>query len=210
MLPPTFEIPPTETPTEEPWLQESERRHSNLKGSQGGKNYSHVGGINSSFEDHLFGACDPHGHYRQRVVLHEKPVHRLMQVMFSKGFTMDEIAQQVGYTKARVADVLRQPWAQMNVVKDIKASVQDEIKELLERNVLPTIKRIVTLTTDETAPHAVRLAASKEILDRFLGRPNQPITTTAAAEPAKLTNQELESRVAQIVAGVATPAGNPP
>jgi hypothetical protein len=203
----TPNMPVTTAPVDEPWSIPSSRLR-NLNGSKGGKNYAHVGGINTSFEGHLFGAVDPHGSLRQRHILHEKPVHRLMQLMFSKGYTIEEIAHQTGYTRLRVGDVLRQPWAQMNIVEDIKTSIHDEIKQLLEGEVLPSIMVQKQIRDDRENPAAVRLAAAESIINRFLGRPNQPITTNTT-EPSKLTNSELESRVSQIVAGVEASAVDP-
>jgi hypothetical protein len=178
-------------------------RLANLKGSQGGKNYSHTGGINSSFEGALFGAVDPKSAEKVDTVLHEKPVHRLMQTMFAKGYTIEEIAQHTNYTRARVGVILRQPWAQMHIVDDVKKSVRDELKEFLEGEVLPSLQIVRDLRDNPENPAAVRLAAADQILNRFLGRPNQPITQ-GEVDPSKLTTQELERRVSQIVAGMAT------
>jgi hypothetical protein len=130
-----------------------------------------------------------------------------MQTMFSKGYTVEEIAIHTGYTRLRVGEVLRQPWAQMNIVDDIQRSVQDEVKALLENEVLPSIKKQAALRDDPDAPKAVQLAAANALLDRFLGKPNQPITQHQG-DPAQMSNKELEERVAKIVAGVATETGS--
>lgn len=171
---------------------------SNFGGNIGGKCYSHQGGVNSSFERHLFGAVDPKDSSNNHSILHEKPVHRLMEEMLSKGHTIEEIAQFTGYTRERVGVILRQPWAQQYIVKNIQRSVQDEIKEFLESEVMPSLKVLTDLRDNAEIPAAVRQSSAVALIDRLMGKPNQPITTQVA-EPSKLTNDELSKRVSSIL-----------
>jgi hypothetical protein len=132
-----------------------------------------------------------------------------MQELKIKGHTVEEIAKFTDYDPQYVRVILAQPWAQKNIVDNIKKSVQDEIKEFLEAEVLPSLRTLTSLRDSDETPAAVRQTSAVAIIDRLLGRPNQPISTQQT-DPTKLTIDELNSRVAAITAGMATQTGNTP
>ena len=135
------------------------------------------------------------------VIQKEKPIHRVIENMYTKGFTQKEIAEFTGYRREHIDDILRQPWAQVNMIREAQRSVQDEIKDFLEDEVIPSLQVIKDIRDDPESPKAVRLAASTSILDRLCGKPNQPITTTE--KPVnQLSNAELSERVSKLVANL--------
>jgi len=93
------------------------------------------------------------------------------------------------------------------MVEETKKIVRDELKDFLEAEVMPRIRHIKQIAEDPETPKAVALAADNSILDRFLGKPNQPITT-GQTDPSKLSNEELERRVSSIVANIPPTTGN--
>jgi hypothetical protein len=76
--------------------------------------------------------------------------------------------------------------------------VQQEMREFLEAEVLPTLKVVVAVRDDEKARASDRLNASAQLLDRFLGKPVQPMTTETV-DVKKLSSDELERQAAAII-----------
>jgi hypothetical protein len=99
--------------------------------------------------------------------------------------------------------VLKQPWAQEYVINQAKKTVQDEIKAILEAEALPSIRKLVAIRDSVdfnsgvpvlAADKNVAKAAADSLLDRFLGKPVQPMTTDAKPV-AQLSDEELRAQV---------------
>ena len=155
-------------------------------------------GVNAKLEDGLHGDLDS-----VRVLKRETPVHRTMINMAAAGYQNNEIAKFVGRSHVTVANTLKQPWAREYLVKEAKKTVQDEIKQLLESEALPSIRKLVAIRDSVdlnsgipvmAADKNVAAQASNSLLDRFLGKPTQPITTEAKPT-AQLTDEELRAAV---------------
>lgn len=163
-------------------------------------------GINASLPGALFNDVDVN-----RVFSREKPVHRVIAELAAAGLTHREIASQVGRSENNVSEVLRQPYARRRIIESARKNVTDELKSFLESEVLPTIREVAEMGRDPNISPAVRLQCKQEVMNRFLGRPTQPITT-GENDPKKLSNDELERQVQSIIAGVsaATPDTDQP
>lgn len=148
-------------------------------------------GINSGIVDALKGDKDP-----DRIYEIEKPVHRTMAEMAAAGFQIKEIASATGYSEKGVQIALRQPHARERIIARARESAQADIKRILEEEAIPSIKVLVSLRDNVPGevPAAVRKSAADALLDRFLGKPNQPITV--AEKPAEsMTDEELRNQV---------------
>lgn len=139
---------------------------------------------------------------------HEKPHHRVMADLMAKGYSKREVAQMTGYHPMTVANAAHQPFFQEHMIETLRNNVQDELKEILESELKPTLRKVLSIRDDPTAPHAVQLNACSFITDRLFGKPNQPITTQEI-KPSELTNDELNARVSRLVEGMATPTAGP-
>lgn len=145
-------------------------------------------GNNASMPDALYGDLDP-VHINKR----ETPVHRTMVNMAAAGYEIGEIAALTGRCPATVSTALKQPYARRYLINEAKKTVQDEIKELLQSEALPSIRKLVQVRDSTDARGADIITASNSILDRFLGKPTQPILTNE--KPAdQLTDDELKLR----------------
>ena len=148
-----------------------------------------AGGVNAKTEGGLMNDLDC-----REVVEHEKPVHRLMAEMAAQGFTNAEIGLHTGYTPHHVANILRQPFARQHTIKTIEKTVQQEMKEFLEAEVLPNL-RVLKQERDRIDNRSSdRQSAANALLDRFLGKPVQPIAE-GAKNPAEMTDEELRSQI---------------
>jgi hypothetical protein len=162
------------------------------------------GVANGLLEDALFNDTDPYIFFDR-----EKPVHRRMAEMSAQGFNVKEIAEYTHYESHYVSQVLKQPYARQYMIRSVKQSAQQEMKEFLEAELMPSLKTVKDVRDDLNARQSDRLSASRELLDRLLGRSAQPILQSDVAAE-KLSNEELERRVQQLcAAGIPTPEANP-
>jgi len=157
-----------------------------------------AGGVNSQLEEALHGDLDP-GY----IIQQEKPWHRTAVNMAAAGYQNNEIAQSLGRNQNTVASVLKQPWARKHLINEAKKTVQDEIKAILEAEALPSIRKLVAIRDSVdfnsgvpvlAADKNVAKAAADSLLDRFLGKPVQPMTTDAKPV-AQLSDEELRAQV---------------
>ena len=162
-----------------------------------------AGGENAAIVNGLVGDLDP-----VRIAKRETPVHRTMVNMAAAGYTNREIAAQTGYSPTTVATAIKQPHAREYLINEAKKTVQDEIKALLEREVIPSLEKLVAVRDNPQARGADVITASNSILDRFLGKPTQPITTDA--KPVEqMSEDELNARTNAILTGFGRIAGAP-
>lgn len=114
--------------------------------------------------DRLFG---PRKSYLE--IKRERPEHRLMMWMTLQGQRADEIAVATGYTSNSVRNIQKQPWFQDAFCKLADEMGKDRVQSFLKGQVMEAIERTVELAQNADSD-AVKLAANKEILDRFLGK----------------------------------------
>ena len=155
-----------------------------------------AGEINGQLEGALFNDGDP-----QYFLDKETPKHRKMIDMHIAGYTNKEISELIGCTPNHVSNVVRQPWARAYIVKETKKTVQEEMRDFLEGEVMPTLLVVRAVRDNPEARTADRLSASAQLLDRFLGKPVQPMTTEQV-DPSKLSSEDLERMAKEIVGGV--------
>lgn len=99
----------------------------------------------------------------------EKPEHRLMLWYRLQGYNVKETAILTGYQYNQVAKVCKQTWFISAFVKLAAEMGKDSVQTFLEGEVLPALQRTIDLAQNAEGENT-RLAANKEILDRFLGK----------------------------------------
>lgn len=168
-------------------------------GRKTGDEWKRAGGLNAQLEDALVGDLDP-----VRKIRRETPAHRTMVNMAMAGYQNTEIAAFCGVSLNTVATVLRQPENRQRLIQQTKKLVQDEIKELLEKQAIPSIQALMRVRDDSLSPAPAVVSASNSLLDRFLGKPVQPINENIKP-PCELTDEELRQQVeAELKAAVKT------
>lgn len=119
----------------------------------------------------------------------ERVRDRIVCDMAIAGATQKEIAQSVGIAPITAGNVLRQPWARQYMIEKISRTAQEEIRALLEAAAPAAITRVIKVA--ENPETKLGFAANLEILDRFLGKSVQPISTDPK-DFDKLSDRELE------------------
>ena len=126
--------------------------------------------------DALFGATKSYLHYKR-----ENFQHRLMLWYKLQGFTNKEVAQALGYHEVSVGQVTKQPWFQEAFCKLAAEMGKDACTTFLEGEVLPALQRTADMARNGES-EAVRLAANRELLDRFLGKATVKIESKASVD----------------------------
>lgn len=158
-------------------------------------------GPNSKLEGGLYNDIEP-----TYLIKKEKPEHRTILTMKARGYENHEIAEFMGRSTSMVSNTVRQPFARLQMNEIVAKTFDDEIKELLQAEVIPSVMTLAAIRDDPDAPKAVRSSNSQYLVDRWLGKPTQPIENKSDTEPSQLTTKELESEVSKILTGIpATP-----
>tara|TARA_R110000868_G_scaffold40556_2_gene139837 strand:- start:253 stop:894 length:642 start_codon:yes stop_codon:yes gene_type:complete len=99
----------------------------------------------------------------------EKPEHRLILWARLNGHNVKETAALTGYTPQSVTNVCGQPWFQEAFARLSTECGKDQVTTFLQGEVIPALQRVAHLANNGES-EAVRLAANKELLDRYLGK----------------------------------------
>ena len=128
--------------------------------------------------DHLFGARPAYV-----VLKKEKPRDRMILWMTLQSQRVPEIATALRCTPQTVRNVQKQPWFQDAFCKLAAELGKDSVQVFLQGQVMPALLRTVELATNGETD-AVKLAANREILDRFLGKSvvKAEVTTTSTVD----------------------------
>jgi len=106
---------------------------------------------------------------------HEKFAHRNIIFLKAQGLSNVKIAEQLGITAVTVSNVLRQPWAQTQVLEIIHENGGDAVRQLLCDEALRSVERLIVERDNPEARPSERIVAADKLLDRLYGKPNQPI-----------------------------------
>lgn len=127
----------------------------------------------------------------------EKPWHRLAIMLAASGHTVTEIANKLERTVCWVSILLRQPWARERLIHEINLAGRDEIETILKGAGAPALRKVIALS-ESAASEQVALAASREVLDRLLGKAVQKIETKQQVFHTDMN--ALDAEIAQLEA----------
>lgn len=150
------------------------------------------------------GIVDLHGKKPpQHTIQSERFWHRQVAFMIATGMSQTEVARELGKTNGWISQVVRQPWFSALVLKELHRSGRNAVEEIFKNAAPASALKLIELRDDEKTPAAVKLNASRELLDRYMGK--APITVNhndrgvssdpvAEAEKLKQEINELASR----------------
>jgi len=133
----------------------------------------------------LFNARDP-----QYVLQSERPVHRAIIFLAAQGLSYIEVAQQLGITPSCVQYVVKQDWAQEEILKQIHENGGNAVAQVLSQQALPSVMKLIELRDNEKVAAEVQRKSANDLLDRIFGKPNQPVTHSQA-DLNELSDEEL-------------------
>lgn len=127
---------------------------------------------------------------------HEKLEDRLVIMMKASGYTNIEIAEQLGITPVAVSYITKQPWAAEQVLEEIEHSGRDKVVAVLQGAAFDAAQRLIEIS--ESAENVeVKRKANNDVLDRVLGRPNQPVEHHTYTHLEEMTDEELAKLVSK-------------
>lgn len=107
-------------------------------------------------------------------IKHERIQHRKMAWMIAKGLTQREVAKEMGYTEGWVSQVCRQPWFTEMVVEELSRVGRNVVEEIFKNAAPGSALKLIELR-DNAESESVQLSATKELLDRYLGKAPQTV-----------------------------------
>ena len=134
--------------------------------------------------DGLFGATKAYIRYQK-----EQPAHRLMLWYKLQGFDNREVAKLTGYSYHSVNQIVKQEWFQTAFCQLAEEMGKDRINSFLEGEIMPALVRTAELAKTSES-EAIRLAANKEILDRYLGKSTVKVESKTSID---ITNTTLDA-----------------
>jgi hypothetical protein len=144
----------------------------------------------------LYNMTDPN-----LVVRHEKPEHRIVLMLKAQCKSNREIARMTGYTEAWISQILRQPWARVEVLRQIRENGGDEVGDILAGAVIDSIQKIIELR-DTGEDDAIRLRAAQDLVDRHLGKATTRVesmaTVTHRTDEVEEVDKEIDRLNAQL------------
>jgi hypothetical protein len=128
--------------------------------------------LRESSVDALFGGLTSY-----ELIKREKPEHRQILWQRIRGLSVKEIAAVSGFSTYTVNRVCAQPWFRDAFVRLTTELGKNAVTKFLEGEVMSALERTVGLAVGAES-EAVRLAANREILDRFLGKSTVKVEQT--------------------------------
>lgn len=132
----------------------------------------------------------------------ERPVHRSMATLAVLGYTNKEIAERTGYSPQAVSLILRQPFAQDWMARELDQRGGNRIEAMMKREAAACVETLIELRDDDEVPAAVRRGASTDILDRVFGKPVQRVETfnagVADLEKIRRDREMVEQELKQL------------
>lgn len=125
-------------------------------------------------------------------IKHERYEHRAIIYLKGQGHSNVEIARITGMSAVAVSNILRQPWAQEELLAIMREQGRDGIFNLIQGAALDAVNRLVIEMDNDKARPAERISAARELLDRRFGRAAQPIVHSVDQQMDKLSDEELE------------------
>lgn len=128
-----------------------------------------------------------------RYILEEKPWHRQAMELAKQGFNHKEIGEVLGKSPNGVSNVLQQDRSQKYIVDTIKQTAHQTLAAAIEKAASGALDRILACAEDEVLKvkdPKTYIQANQEILNRFLGKPSQPLEHKHV-NPDTLPDEEL-------------------
>ena len=125
----------------------------------------------------------------------ERPEHRAICLMKASAMTNKEIASAIGWSAPGVANVVKQPWAQEQILREIENAGREPVVQLLRISAQEATETILdTMRTADSKK--VRMEAAIHVLDRVLGKATNKIEVSNKSA-SEFSDAELAAIAAQ-------------
>lgn len=134
------------------------------------------------------------------VLTQERNWHRPAAALAAAGCSISKIARTLDKHRATVSNLFKQDafWV---MVREELQEVRQDVRKLFDNEVARNLAVLAELRDNESTPANARVNAVKELNDRSMGRPVQPIATAQFLEP-DVSSDNVNEVVAQLEAEV--------
>lgn len=112
----------------------------------------------------------------ERRIKREKYRHRLVAYGLAEGIDYSLIAQKTGYSTHHICTLAGQEWMQALVLTIQNTMGFDALNQMLREAAAGSIQTLISIRDDVNAPYSVRSSNAKELLEKVMGKSNQPLT----------------------------------
>jgi hypothetical protein len=126
--------------------------------------------------DGLFSAMSPYNWTVQQ----EQPWHRAAALLAAHGAGVVKISKAFERSYQTVSNLFKQPFFQ-EMVREEMAAAQRDIRKLFQDELFTNLQTLKAIRDDPDELATPRIGAIREINDRALGRPVQPVVETNEA-----------------------------
>lgn len=129
----------------------------------------------------------------------ERPEHRAIIMMKASAMNNKEIAAATGRSAVYVSYVVKQPWAQEQILREIESAGREPVVALLQGAVYEATERLIELSIS-AEKEETRLKANQDIINRTMGMPNQSLTINQKVDATKMSEKDIDQRLAELYA----------
>lgn len=128
----------------------------------------------------------------------EKYRHRLVAYGLAEGKSYEAISVSTGYSTGHISNLAAARWMQA-IVLTVQATLSiDSLNMMLRESAASSVATMITLRDDPKTPAAVRGAMAEKLLERVMGKANQPITLSKGTD-VKDAISEMADIEAQLI-----------
>jgi hypothetical protein len=126
------------------------------------------------------------------VLTQERNWHRPAAALAAAGCSISKIARTLDKHRATVSNLFKQDafWV---MVREELQEVRQDVRKLFDNEVARNLAVLAELRDNESTPANARVNAVKELNDRSMGRPVQPIATAQFLEPDVSSDNVVET-----------------
>jgi hypothetical protein len=143
-------------------------------------------------EDRLFNDRKPNLR-----VEHESPDHRTVIFLKAQGMSNNEIAKRTGYSFPWISQVLRQPWARVRLLTELREAGRPAVQALLRASAEDSVMTLIAVRDTATRP-SDKIAAANALLDRCFGKPTQHIEEHASDTVLPSSIDDIDREMASL------------
>ena len=133
------------------------------------------------------------GRKPQYVLKSERPEHRAVIMLAASGMNYKEIAETLGKSAVHVQTIVKQDWAQRQILQEIENAGREPVRQLLQNAAFEAAERLVAIAENAESEETKR-KANNDILDRVFGKATN-IVQVQTKQASDLSDDELAAIV---------------
>jgi hypothetical protein len=132
----------------------------------------------------------------------EQPWHRLLLYFKAQGLSNRLCAKKLDTSPHYISQIVRQDWFQRELVQLLQSEGLPGVQNLIRGAAAESVLKLIQLR-DEAGKEEVQRDCAKDLLDRYMGKAPQPISSEM--EPlSKIDEARLDAEIAELTRKLVT------